>query len=130
MSHDQARRVVQASIDAYNNHNLQACLDCFAPDATWEIVGVDRTFPLQDVTIVMEQFFSRNTRATVRGMTASESLVGVEYLETFDDEWTNQSTTRPLAIFYEVHDGKIRHVRQYAHGDWVVPNVTADARAD
>lgn len=129
MSHDQARQVVQASIEAYNNHDLQACLACFAPDATWEIIGVDRTFPLQDVTLVMEQFFARNTRATVRGMAASESLVGVEYLETFDDEWTNQTTTRSLAIFYEVEHGKIRHARQYAHGDWVAPGTSADVPA-
>lgn len=126
MSHDQGRQVVEASIEAYNNHDLPACLACFAPDATWEIIGVNRRFPMQDVTLVMEQFFSRNTRVIVRGIAASESLVAVEYLETFDDEWTNQPTTRSLAIFYEVKRGKIRRARQYAHADWVAPSATTD----
>lgn len=129
MSQTDAREVVQASIDAYNKHDLQGCLACFAPDATWEIVGVDRSFPLHDITLVMEQYFAQGAHAVVRGMAASDTLVAVEYLETFTDEWTHVTSTRALAIFYEVKQGKIQHARQYAHADWVAPRARDKAPA-
>lgn len=121
MSRDDAKQIVQASIDAYNAHDLRACLDCFAPDATWEIIGVNRSFPLADITLVIEQLFARDTHTVVRSLAATEGLVAAEYIETFNDEWTNKPSTRSLAIFYEVENGKIRHARQYAHADWVTP---------
>lgn len=118
---DDPRRVVLASVEAYNRHDLDGCLACFAPDATWEIAGSSQRFPIHDVALVLEQYFAADAKVTIRGLAAADTLVAAEYLERYHDERTQQPMVRALAIFYTVEQGKIRHARQYAHPDWTWP---------
>lgn len=124
MATDDPRQIVLASVEAYNRHDLDGCLACFAPDATWEIAGSSRRFPIHDVALVLEQYFAAGARVTIRGLAATEHLVAVDYLETYHDERTQQPMVRAIAIFYEVEQGKIQHARQYTHPEWAWPAET------
>ena len=113
-----AEGVVLASIEAYNRHDLDGCMALLAPDATWEVIGMGQPLTLEELGIVLWQYFLRDVRTEVRSLTTVGALVAAEYVQTYTDDDQQRRLSAPSACFYEVADGLIARVRQYYHPSW------------
>jgi ketosteroid isomerase-like protein len=117
-----AEQIVRASIEAYNRHDLDGCIACLAPDATWELVGMGgQSLSVEELRIAFWQYFLRDVRVEIRSLAAVGGCVAVELVQSYTDDGDQRRLSGPVACFYEVRDGLIAGVRHYFHPSWDRP---------
>lgn len=113
-----AGAIVRASIDAYNRHDIAACMALLAPDGVWELMGVGQTMTAEEVRIVLWQYFLRAARLDIRTLVTAGASVAAEYTQSFLDDDRQRRVSAPVAAFYEVAHERIARIRLYYHPDW------------
>jgi ketosteroid isomerase-like protein len=117
-----AERIVRASVEAYNRHDLDGCMSFLAPDATWELMGMGgQTLTPEELRIAFWQYILRDVRVEIRSLSALDTCVAVEYVQSYIDDGDQGRKSAPVACFYEVRDGQIVRVRHYFHPSWDRP---------
>lgn len=121
MSAEDNRRIVSQFISIFQNRNYDDFLAISAPDATWWISGPQDKLPffgthlLVDRVPYLKEAFGRANSITydVRGITANENDVVVEYLAKADGPAEGQHYENEILTKFTLRDGKIVDVREY-----------------
>jgi limonene-1,2-epoxide hydrolase len=114
-----AERIVRASVEAYNRHDLDGCMAFLAPDATWELMGMGgQLLSPEELRIAFWQYILRDVQVEIRAVAATGPYVATEYVQSYIDDGQQRRMSAPVACFYEVRDGLIVRVRHYFHPSW------------
>jgi uncharacterized protein (TIGR02246 family) len=109
-----AEQIIRRHVDAFNAHDLDALLDCFADDATW-VTGTDHFRGKTE----LESLFAGAFRAlaptlTVVGMLVDGDRVACELREDYTVD--GRARSDHIAGFYRVADGRIVSAKIYREG--------------
>jgi len=114
-----AEQVVRASVEAYNQHDLDGCMAFLTPDATWVLMGAgEQVLSPEELRIAFWQYFLRDVRVEIRKLTVMDACIAAEYVQSYIDDATDRRVSAPMACIYELRDGLIAQVRQYYHPSW------------
>lgn len=104
------RDIVQAAIDAYHDHDLDACLAFYAPDAV--VRQIDGTIEMEGSEVVRARYASQMERhPNLRYVSPNRIAVG-DYV--IDEEritgLTGSSDVKRAALIYRFEGGLIKEI--------------------
>src|SRR5919199_6063280 len=94
-----AETILRASVEAYNRHDLDACMALLDPGVTWDVMGMGQSLTHDELRIVLWQYFLREVQTEIRTMTTVGSLVAAEYIQTLTDDDQRRRISAPVACF-------------------------------
>lgn len=108
------REVVDSHLAAFNAHDTEELLATFSPSAVW-ITGQDRFAGAHALRELFDAgLWELDPHLDVREILADGDQVAAQLVETITVNGT--PTTFPIAVFFEVRDGKIARGKVYREG--------------